>query len=413
MEWLFRRRFALLGGTTDLVDCSIAMKYLLDSHHMISGPEVEKYEKMFAGIIGVEHGYSFSSARVGFYGLLKILGIGNGDEVLLQVPTHIVVANAIRYSGAKPIFVDCLFDTFNMDIKDAERKITRSTKAIVLQHTFGIPADIDAALELAGRYKLIVIEDCVHSLGAIYKRRKVGSFGIAAFFSTEETKMISTTMGGMVVTDDSQLAEKIKAFQQSCPLPSPNLTRKFLIKLALYYLLTEPYVHRYTREIYDLLGRRQPLPTPTTKEERLGLRPEIYERRLSNAQAAIGINQLMRLEENLSHRRRIAEIYHDGLKGKINNVFKVQDYCIPSFVRYPLLVSSRQTVVEKMNSYLVVGTWFTSVLEEAVSPECGDYLMGSCPQAEILSKNLINLPTHMRVKVEDAGKIVKRLLSIK
>ncbi len=411
LEWLFRRRLALLGGTTELEDCFIAMRYLLDSRQLIFGPEIEKYEKMFAEIIGVGHGCSFSSGRVGLYGLLRILGIGKGDEVLLQAPTHIVVANAIRYVGARPVYVDCHLDTYNIDLEDAERKITPYTKTIILQHTFGIPADINAALDLAGRNRLVVIEDCVHSLGAIYNGKKVGSFGKAAFFSTEETKIISTTMGGMVVTDDSKLAEKIKAFQQSCPPPSSSLTRRYILKLVLYHLLTKPYLHRITREIYDLIGKRQPLPTPTTGEEILGLRPRIYEQRLSNAQAAIGIRQLMRLEQNLSHRRRITEIYHDGLKDRVNNVFEVQANCIPSYVRYPLLVSNRQTIVEKMKAYLVVGTWFTSVLEEAVSPKCGDYPMGSCPRAEILSKNLINLPTHMRVRIQDAEIIVTKLLS--
>src|SRR5207248_6324325 len=109
--------------------------------------------------------------------------------------------NAIRYTGAKPVYVDCQLNTYNMDLKEAEQRITSRTRALVLQHTFGIPVDLDAALDLTRRYKLDLIEDCVHALGATYDGRQVGSFGRAAFFSTEETKTISTTMGGMAVTD--------------------------------------------------------------------------------------------------------------------------------------------------------------------------------------------------------------------
>ncbi len=387
------------------------MRYLFDSRQSIVGPEIEKYEKMFSERIGVRYGCSFSTGRVGFYGLLKVLGIGHGDEVLLQVPTHVVVANAIRYTGAKPIYVDCDLDTYNMNFRDAARKISPRTKAVVLQHTFGIPADIDAARDMAERYNLAFIEDCVHSLGSTYHGRTVGGFGKASFFSTEETKIISTTMGGMVVTDDAELAGKIKRFQDSCPPPSSAITKKYLLKLILYHILTEPHVHRYSRELYELCGNRQPLPTPTTADEIHGLRPPLYEQRLSNAQAALGIRQLMRLEENLSHRRQIAEVYRDRLKGKVKNVFEMQENCSPAYVRYPLQVDDRELVVEILKRSVVVGTWFNSVLEEAISPECGDYIKGSCPRAETLCGNLINLPTHPRVSIGDAENIVSILLS--
>ncbi len=120
--------------------------------------------------------------------------------MLLQVPTHIVVSNAIRRTGAHPVYVDCRAGDWNLDLEDVERRVTPRTRALVLQHTFGIPADPDAAVRFAERHGLALIEDGVHALGATWHGQPVGSFGRAAFFSTEETKMISTTMGGMVVT---------------------------------------------------------------------------------------------------------------------------------------------------------------------------------------------------------------------
>ena len=111
--------------------------------------------------------------------------------MLVQAPTHVVIPNAVTYLGARPVFVDCRRETYNMDLQRAEELITPKTKAIVVQHTFGVPVDMDAACALAERHGLFLIEDCVHALGARFRGRPIGSFGIASFFSTEETKIPS------------------------------------------------------------------------------------------------------------------------------------------------------------------------------------------------------------------------------
>ena len=289
------RRVALIGGTTTFDDCLVALRYLADSRQLVQGPAIAEYEGAFAQQVGVRYAYSFCHGRVGLYGLLRGLGIGSGDEVLLQVPTHIVVANAIRYTGARPVYVDCRLDSYNIDLEQAEQRITPRTKALVLQHTFGIPVDLDAALDLTRRHGLDLIEDCVHALGATYDGRPVGSFGRAAFFSSEETKTISTTMGGMVVTDDPELAARVQAFQQSCAHQSIWQAASYILKLVLYHWMTEPHVHQYTRAIYEFFGKRSPLPQPTTNPETSGKRPAKYEQRLSNAQAALALRQLRRL----------------------------------------------------------------------------------------------------------------------
>ncbi len=202
-----------IGGTTTLADCMVALRYLLSRQELVEGPAIAEYEAEFARIAGARYACSFWAGRVGLYALLVGLGIGRDDEVLLQVPTHVVVANAIRYTGARPVYVDCALESYNIDLAEAERRITPNTRVLLLQHTFGNPVDLDAALELASRHNLVVIEDCVHALGATYRGRPVGSFGRAAFFSTEETKTISSTMGGIVTTDDPGLAARLIAFR--------------------------------------------------------------------------------------------------------------------------------------------------------------------------------------------------------
>lgn len=404
------RSVALLGGTTTLADCLVALRYLADPRHLVQGPVIEEYERAFAQQIGVRHAFSFWAGRVGLYGLLRLLGIDSGDEVLLQVPTHIVVPNAIRFAGARPVYVDCRLDSYNMDLEEAERRITPRTRALVLQHTFGIPADLDAALALARRHNLELIEDCVHALGATYDGRQVGSYGRASFFSTEETKTISSTMGGMVVTDDPDLAAKIRAFQSSCAWPSVSLTARYVMKLALYHLLTQPYLHSYPRAMYEMVGRRNPLPQATTGEELRGVRPAIFEQRFSNAQAALALRQLRRLEGNLAHRRDIADLYGAMLSRHGFAVPQPPPKAEPAFVRYPVWVEDRAVAVRATARHVVLGTWFTSVLEEALSPSHGGYEMGSCPRAEAAAQHLVNLPTHLRVGVRDAESMVSAVV---
>src|SRR5437588_1050770 len=328
------RRVALLGGTTTLEDCLVALRYLANPRQLVQGSAIAEYEQTFARQIGVRYAYSFSHGRVGLYALLRGLGIGPGDEVLLQVPTHIVVANAIRYTGARVVYVDCMLENYNMDLALAEQRITPRTKALVLQHTFGIPVDLDTALDLTRRHGIALIEDCVHALGSTYDRRQIGSFGRAAFFSSEETKTISTTMGGMVVTDDPELAAHVQEFQANCAWPSTWQAARYVLKLLLYHLLTQPHLHRYTRAIYEFFGKRNPLPQPTTDEEIHGERPSDYEQRLSNAQAALGLRQLRRLEANLAHRRAIAQAYCERLSREGFAVPCPPPKAGPAYVRY-------------------------------------------------------------------------------
>jgi perosamine synthetase len=404
-----RRRLAIMGGTTTWGDCAVALRHLADPTALVEGPTIREYERRFAGVVGARHAFAFASGRVGLYGLLRAMGIGDGDEVLVQVPTHIVIANAIRYAGARPVYVDCSLDDYNMDLELAERAVTSKTKVLLLQHTFGVPADLDAALALAGRYGLDVLEDCVHALGATYRGKPVGSFGRAAIFSTEETKTISTTMGGMATTDDGDLAESLERFQQRCSSPPAAVTAKYLVRLVAYHALTEPHVHRVSRPAYELLGRRNPLPRATTSEESRGLRPAGFEQRLGHAQAVLAVRQLARLDANVAHRRRVAGAYAALLAARGLGTVRAPAGSEPAFVRYPVWVEDRAAAVRRVAPYAVLGTWFTSVLEEAAAPSYGGYAAGSCPRAEAAAAHLVNLPTHPRVGDADIGNIVSAL----
>jgi dTDP-4-amino-4,6-dideoxygalactose transaminase len=403
------RRLALLGGTTRWADCVEALSYLWRPTQLVQGVKIKEYEDAFAATVGVKHAIGFASGRISLYELLRALGIGEGAEVLLSVPTHIVVANAIRFTGARPIYVDCRLEDYNIDFADAERRITPRSRVLLLQHTFGVPVEMDAAVAFARRHNLVVIEDCVHALGARYDGRQVGTFGRAAFFSTEETKTISTVMGGMAVTNDADLASRMRTFQASCSLPGVSLSARYLTKFLVYYLLTEPRVHRFARLAYERLGRRNPLPVPTTLEERRGQRPRDHERQLSNGQAAVGLSQLRGLQANLEHRELVANAYEKYLSRCGLRLARAPAKAQPAFVRYPVWVEDRPSVIRSLARHAVVGTWFTSVLEEAEPPEAVGYVPGSCPNAEQAARHLINLPTHPRVSERDVRMLTAAL----
>ena len=407
-----RRRLAQLGGTTTRGDAVRALALAARRRALIDGPALARYEAELARHAGGSHCVAFSAGRVALFGILRGLGIGRGDEVIVPLPTHVVVTNAVRYTGATPVYADCRLTDFNVDPDAVAAALGPRTRAVLVQHTFGIPADIDALLDLTETRGVPLIEDCVHSLGATWRGEPVGGFGRAGFFSTEETKVISTTMGGAAVTSDEELAASLRHFERACPPPGVSLTRRRLAKLAAYHVLTEPHVHVAARPAYELFGGRNPLPVPTSPEELAGERPPEYEQRFSAGQAEIGLRQLGALGANLAHRRAIAADYARRLAPHGFEPPVVAAEAEPAWVRYPVRVADRDAAMKVLRRFAVPGTWFTSVQEEAVRPTINGYVQGSCPNAERAARELINLPTHQRVRLEDAARLAEAVASV-
>ncbi len=406
------RRIAQLGGTTSAGDAARALALAARPGRLIDGPAIERYEAELARCVGADAAISFGAGRIALFGMLRELGVGHGHEVVVPLPTHIVVTNAVKYVGATPVYADCRLADFNVDPERMAASIGPQTRALLVQHTFGIPADMEPLLELAREHDLPLIEDCVHALGATWRGRPVGGIGTAGFFSTEETKVISTTMGGAAVTSDPGLADGMRAFQRECPPPGRSLTARRLAKLSVYHVLTQPHLHTATRPVYELFGGRNPLPVPTSAEELAGERPAQYEERLAAGQAEIGLSQLERLDENLAHRRRVAAEYAAALgpMGFIAPV--VADDAEPAWVRYPVRVADRDAAIRALRRWTVPGTWFTSVQEEAVRPTINGYVAGTCPRAEQAARELVNLPTHPRVSAKDVAAIVDAMSNV-
>jgi perosamine synthetase len=231
------------------------------------GKFISEFEDKFSKFVGTQYATTVSNGTVALHLALITLGIGPGDEVIVPTLTYIASVNAITYTGATPIFVDSLNDTWQMDPEDVSRKITKKTKAVMAVHLYGHPCDMDALSRICKENNIFLIEDCAEALGSKYKDKHVGTFGDISTFSFFGNKTITTGEGGMVVTNDQTLHDRNLHFKG-----------QGLAKYREYW--------------HDVVG---------------------YNYRMTNICAAIGVGQLQRIDEILERKKQIAQFYEREL----------------------------------------------------------------------------------------------------
>jgi perosamine synthetase len=177
------------------------------------GQNLPAFEREFADFVGTRHGVATSSGTTALHLAMQVLGVGHGDEVLVSASTNIATALAAFHNGAVPVPVDSERETWNLDLDLVEELVTPRTRAIIPVHLFGHPVDMDRLTEIAERHGLAVVEDCAESHGATVRGRQTGSFGSLACFSFYANKIITTGEGGMVLTDDDDLAERLRSLR--------------------------------------------------------------------------------------------------------------------------------------------------------------------------------------------------------
>jgi perosamine synthetase len=194
------------------IDCeeTAAVVAVLESGQLAQGEQVCKFEESLAALIGVQGAVAVSSGTAALHLALLALEIGAGDEVLIPSFVCTALLNAIRYVRATPVLADINRETFNMDVRDLKRRQTHRTKAVIVPHMFGLPADIPEIVALG----IPVIEDCAQSLGSRYEGMPAGSFGVLSVFSFYATKVICTGEGGMVAANDRRLLDKIRDLRE-------------------------------------------------------------------------------------------------------------------------------------------------------------------------------------------------------
>jgi len=380
-------------------------------------------EEEFKKYLGVKYAISFNSGRSAFLAILNALSLDKGDEILLQAFTCNAVPNPIIWSGFKPVYVDCDEKTFNIDIEDLKNtlrqghsaELSRSPqgkkpKALVVQHTFGLSAEIDEILEICRQNNLILIEDCAHSLGVTYKGRNVGTFGKVAFFSFSRDKVISSVYGGMVATNDPSIAEKIRQVKGMLSYPSYCWVFQQLFHPVLLNWLILPTYRIFGKYLLILFQWLKILSKAVHWKEKRGKKPCYFPKRLPNALAVLAFNQFKKLERFNQHRKEIANFYREQLR---DSSFELPPDSEQIYLRFAVKHPKAHEIIKQAwQKNILIGDWYTTpIAPHDTKLEKMQYISGSCPKAETLSKETLNLPTHINISKDDAQKIVEFLKS--
>ncbi|PVY38684.1 DegT/DnrJ/EryC1/StrS family aminotransferase [Pontibacter virosus] len=237
------------------------------------GPRVQEFEEKFAAYTGAKYAVAVSNCTTALHLSMIVAGIGPGDEVICPSMSYIATANSIKYVGATPVFAEVQPETYNLDIADVEKRITKRTKAILLVHQIGMPADIDAFQELCDRYGLRLIEDAACAAGSAYKGKKIGSHSDIVCFSFHPRKVISTGDGGMITTNSQDHFERLKLLRQH------GMSVNDRVRHESVKMIFEDHIE---------IG---------------------YNYRMTDIQAAVGIKQLEKLDWIVEERRKVAAAY--------------------------------------------------------------------------------------------------------
>lgn len=347
----------------------------------------------------------FNSGRSALFAVLRAFNIQSQDEVLVQSFTCVAVPNSVLWTLGKPVFVD-IDHALNMDPIDMEKKITPKTKAVIIQHTFGIPAQVDAILSVAKKHKLIVIEDCAHSLGARYKNNLVGSFGDASFFSFGRDKVVSSVWGGaaMIKKNHPGVMKKMKSTIDLLPTPTYAwIFQQLLHPIAFGFIL--PLYRVYIGKLLlVVLQTFRMLSFPVFPEEKKGQRPQEFPKRYVNGLASLLVRQLGKLPKFINIRQSIDAYYRKNIPASGVTFFPPIEGQV--LLRFPLLVDNPDVFIAKAKKKgILIGNWYS----HAIDPKGVDFLSigynpRSCPNAEKIAKHIINLPT--RISLTQAQQVV-------
>ncbi|MBC7327351.1 DegT/DnrJ/EryC1/StrS family aminotransferase [bacterium] len=349
----------------DEIDSAISR--VLESGRFILGPEVEEFEKSASQYIGTKFGIGVGSGTDAILLALDALGIGEGDEVITTPFTFIATTEAIRRRRAKVVFADIEDDTYNINPSEIEKHLTPKTKAILVVHLYGHPADMEAIMDIAKAHGLKVVEDCAQAFGAEYKGQKVGSIGDVGCFSFFPTKNLGCYGdGGLVTTNDEEVAKKIKSLR----------------------------VHGATKKYTDYIS-------------------DGYKSRLDALQAAILRVKLNYIEEWNERRREKARLYNEYLENAGLCLPVEKEGCKHIYYSYVVATQNREKLQKHLKEkgietaiYYPIPLHLLSIYRDL------GYKEGDFPVAEKCAKEVLSLPMYPELKDEDVKFICESILEI-
>ena len=337
------------------------------------GPRVAEFEEKFAKYTGAKYAVAVSNCTTGLHLAMIVSGIGEGDEVICPSMSYIATANCIKYVGATPVFAEVNPETYNIDLNDAERKITLKTKAILIVHQIGIPADVDAFKAICEKYNLKLIEDAACAIGSEYKGAKIGSHSELVCFSFHPRKVISTGDGGMITTSREDYYNRLRLLRHH-GMSISDRTR-----------------HESNKIVF---------------EDHIEV---AYNYRMTDIQAAVGIKQLEKLDWLIEERRKIVATYQDAFKNIdcIHLPSEPSD-CYSNWQSY--------SVYLKKNAPIDRNTLMQKLLDEGISSRRGvmtihretayKWMNIQLPVSEDLQDNSIILPLFIPMTNEEISEVI-------
>jgi len=346
----------------------------LNSGWLSTGPKTLKFEKLIAAYAEAKYAIALNSCTAGLHLSLIALGIGEGDEVITTPFTFASTANVIVHVGAKPVFVDIKKDTYNVAPEKVKRAITAKTKAIIPVHYAGQPCDMRELMEIAQKHNLYVIEDAAHAIGAEYKGKKIGTFGDITCFSFYATKNMTTGEGGAITTNEDKVAEKFRILRLHGI--TKDAWKRYSVSGSWYY------------EIEDCGWKYN----------------------MSDIQAAVGVQQLRKLDKFIEIRRKYAHIYNEEFSqlGGIITPYEKSDVK-HVYHLYPVLLEkfNRDEFIKKMaEKGIGCSVHFIPLHLHPFYRKQFGFKKGDFPNAEWVYEKEVSLPLYPKMSEDDVWRVM-------
>lgn len=400
-----------LSPNTEPDDVSLALKTLCSPSQWKTGEAQKQVVEWFTSYFNNPNILLYNSGRSAEYEILKAFGIGKGDEVIVQAFTCVAVPNSVIWNDATPVYCD-IDESLNLSVEHLKKCITKKTKAIIVQHTFGIPAEIDKIVELAREHNLIVIEDCAHSLGATYKGKLLGTWGDGAFFSFGRDKVVSSVFGGagFIHKRNTDIFSQLTHQYESLSYPSSNWIAQQLFHPVAFSIILPLYTAGIGKVLLYLFQKLRLLSYPVYPEEKQGKQPDIFPEKFPNALAILAFQQLNKLERYNANRRKITELYKRTLL-KNKSIECTEDREGAIYLRFSICLKNPDILIRVFKEQgILIGNWYRSAVDPKGTNELNvGYIKGSCPRAEDIASRIVNLPT--RISLESAQKILSVIQS--
>ena len=371
---------------------------------------VEEYRRAIAAYqdVSPEQVSLFWKGRVGLYALLEAWSVGPGDEVIVPAFTCVVVSNAILYRGAQPVYADVDRRTFNVLPESVEAKITKRTRLIMAQNTFGLSSDLNRLLKIARKHQILVVEDATHGFGSEYDGHLSGDLVQAAFFSTQWNKPFSTGIGGFTISQDLDLAKQLRKAEERYAQAPLSTRRSLQWQYWARQNLLKPWIYWPAVALYRRLSAAGIVTGSSAGEELTSImQPPDFLQKLSPEQAQIGLQSLKSLPKILERRQEVGLRYRELLIKLGKGSLEIPADRKHGFLKFPLLVKDRAAFLEiARQARIPLGDWMLSPIHPITTNwEQWRYQAGSCPNGEYLSQHVVNLLT------EESESVVERTMN--